>query len=256
MDYVFYQVAAINGFDSFGHYLRAGLIVNTCSTYATDPAPGCTANVRRERRRAPRRPSEGAARPGARRHVEAILARRGRRDVLRRGPTRSRRATPARRARGAGAAPTQAPAAPPRRARPPRRGRPTRRAGRRADARATSRPRLPVREGRAVSNRGAGHRRQPRPDRRGHGARGRRRGVPVLQRQPGPAVRARPTTLKVEVPSAANLVRGNEVRIGGARVGVGRRDRRRVRNDDGSSVAMLDAQAREATPSRCRRTRR
>ncbi|MGH2947272.1 MAG: MlaD family protein, partial [Solirubrobacteraceae bacterium] len=44
MDYVFYQVAAINGFDSFGHYLRAGLIVNQCSTYAISPTFGCTAN--------------------------------------------------------------------------------------------------------------------------------------------------------------------------------------------------------------------
>ena len=37
MDYIFYQAAAVNGFDSFGHYLRAGLIVNQCSTYAVDP---------------------------------------------------------------------------------------------------------------------------------------------------------------------------------------------------------------------------
>jgi len=44
LDYTFYQIAAINGFDSFGHYLRAGLIVNQCSTYAVDPTPGCTAN--------------------------------------------------------------------------------------------------------------------------------------------------------------------------------------------------------------------
>jgi phospholipid/cholesterol/gamma-HCH transport system substrate-binding protein len=44
MDYVFYQVAAINGFDSFGHYLRAGLIVNQCSNYATQPVFGCSAN--------------------------------------------------------------------------------------------------------------------------------------------------------------------------------------------------------------------
>jgi phospholipid/cholesterol/gamma-HCH transport system substrate-binding protein len=44
MDYVFYQVAAINGFDSFGHYLRAGLIVNQCSSYKADPTPGCSAN--------------------------------------------------------------------------------------------------------------------------------------------------------------------------------------------------------------------
>jgi ABC-type transporter Mla subunit MlaD len=44
MDYLFYQVAAVNGFDSFGHYLRAGLIVNQCSTYAASPTPGCSAN--------------------------------------------------------------------------------------------------------------------------------------------------------------------------------------------------------------------
>jgi phospholipid/cholesterol/gamma-HCH transport system substrate-binding protein len=44
MDYIFYQVSAINGFDQFGHYLRAGLIVNTCSTYSINPIPGCSAN--------------------------------------------------------------------------------------------------------------------------------------------------------------------------------------------------------------------
>ena len=44
LDYVFFQVAAVNGFDAFGHYLRAALVVNTCSTYATTPAPGCSAN--------------------------------------------------------------------------------------------------------------------------------------------------------------------------------------------------------------------
>jgi ABC-type transporter Mla subunit MlaD len=44
LDYAFYQVAAVNGFDSLGHYLRAGLIVNQCSTYAVNPTPGCTAN--------------------------------------------------------------------------------------------------------------------------------------------------------------------------------------------------------------------
>jgi ABC-type transporter Mla subunit MlaD len=43
MDYIFYQVAAINGFDQFGHYLRAGLIVNTCTTYSVTPQPGCSA---------------------------------------------------------------------------------------------------------------------------------------------------------------------------------------------------------------------
>ena len=43
MDYIFYQVAAVNGFDSVGHYLRAGLLVNACTTYAVAPVPGCSA---------------------------------------------------------------------------------------------------------------------------------------------------------------------------------------------------------------------
>ena len=44
MDYVFYQAAAINGFDALGHYLRAELIVNQCSTYAIAPVAGCSSN--------------------------------------------------------------------------------------------------------------------------------------------------------------------------------------------------------------------
>src|SRR4051794_12632767 len=44
MDYLFFQMTAINGFDSIGHYLRAGLIVNLCSTYATSETAGCPAN--------------------------------------------------------------------------------------------------------------------------------------------------------------------------------------------------------------------
>jgi ABC-type transporter Mla subunit MlaD len=40
-DYLFFQVLAVNGFDSIGHYLRAGLIVNLCSLYAVRPAAGC-----------------------------------------------------------------------------------------------------------------------------------------------------------------------------------------------------------------------
>jgi phospholipid/cholesterol/gamma-HCH transport system substrate-binding protein len=44
MDFIFYSVSAVNGFDQYGHYLRAALIVNLCSTYATSPAPGCSSN--------------------------------------------------------------------------------------------------------------------------------------------------------------------------------------------------------------------
>jgi phospholipid/cholesterol/gamma-HCH transport system substrate-binding protein len=44
-DYLFFQMLAINGFDGIGHYLRAGLSVNLCSTYAaTAPASGCNSN--------------------------------------------------------------------------------------------------------------------------------------------------------------------------------------------------------------------
>jgi hypothetical protein len=61
MDYIFYQVAAVNGFDSFGHYLRAGLIVNQCSTYATVLEPSCTAKFPSETATAS---SAGAGRTG------------------------------------------------------------------------------------------------------------------------------------------------------------------------------------------------
>jgi hypothetical protein len=36
-------MTAINGFDSAGHYLRAGLLLNTCSTYAIEKTIGCEA---------------------------------------------------------------------------------------------------------------------------------------------------------------------------------------------------------------------
>jgi phospholipid/cholesterol/gamma-HCH transport system substrate-binding protein len=47
MDYIFFQMAAVNGFDSFGHYLRAGLIVNQCASYGVQPTFGCSANFPR-----------------------------------------------------------------------------------------------------------------------------------------------------------------------------------------------------------------
>ena len=80
-------------------------------------------------------------------------------------------------------------------------------------------PRLPPRAMSAAA-RNSLDRREPGPGRRGHRARRDRRGVPRLQREHGPAVRARPTTLKAELPSGAKLVEGNEVRVGGFRVGV------------------------------------
>jgi virulence factor Mce-like protein len=41
MDFFFYGMSSINGFDSYGHYLRAGLILNACSQYAITPLPDC-----------------------------------------------------------------------------------------------------------------------------------------------------------------------------------------------------------------------
>jgi phospholipid/cholesterol/gamma-HCH transport system substrate-binding protein len=58
MDFIFFQMTAINGFDSFGHYLRAGLIVNQCANYAVEPTFGCSANF-------PRRAGASAARVAA-----------------------------------------------------------------------------------------------------------------------------------------------------------------------------------------------
>ncbi|MGH2743425.1 MAG: MlaD family protein [Thermoleophilaceae bacterium] len=43
-DFLYYLALSTNGFDSLGHYLRAGLVTNTCSTYALEPATGCNSN--------------------------------------------------------------------------------------------------------------------------------------------------------------------------------------------------------------------
>jgi phospholipid/cholesterol/gamma-HCH transport system substrate-binding protein len=43
MDYLFFQMTSINGFDASGHYLRAGLLINPCSTYAIQRTTGCEA---------------------------------------------------------------------------------------------------------------------------------------------------------------------------------------------------------------------
>ncbi|HEV2811771.1 MAG TPA: MlaD family protein, partial [Solirubrobacteraceae bacterium] len=72
LDYLFYQAAALNGYDSFGHYLRAGLIVNTCTTYATTPQPGCSAKWR-----APEGADERAAAADPRNIRTAFAARAG-----------------------------------------------------------------------------------------------------------------------------------------------------------------------------------
>jgi ABC-type transporter Mla subunit MlaD len=45
MDFFFYQVAATNGYDAYGHYLRAALLLPPCTNYrgATEALANCTA---------------------------------------------------------------------------------------------------------------------------------------------------------------------------------------------------------------------
>jgi hypothetical protein len=44
-DFLYYVTLSINGYDSLGHYLRAGLVANRCSAYSTAPtASECNAN--------------------------------------------------------------------------------------------------------------------------------------------------------------------------------------------------------------------
>jgi len=44
-DFIYYVALATNGFDSLSHYLRAGLVTNTCTEYATvNTGIACTAN--------------------------------------------------------------------------------------------------------------------------------------------------------------------------------------------------------------------
>ena len=69
MDYIFFQMAAVNGFDSFGHYLRAGLIVNQCANYAVEPAFGCSANYPRSAGASPTTATATAAPAGPRDQV-------------------------------------------------------------------------------------------------------------------------------------------------------------------------------------------
>jgi len=40
-DLIYYITLASNGFDGLGHYLRAGLVTNVCSTYALEPSSAC-----------------------------------------------------------------------------------------------------------------------------------------------------------------------------------------------------------------------
>jgi hypothetical protein len=44
MDFLFFSTTSVNGYDSLGHYLRAIFVLTSCTTYSTEPTPGCSAN--------------------------------------------------------------------------------------------------------------------------------------------------------------------------------------------------------------------
>ena len=44
MDFLYFSAASTNGYDSLGHYLRAVFVLTSCTTYSTAPTPGCSAN--------------------------------------------------------------------------------------------------------------------------------------------------------------------------------------------------------------------
>ncbi|MEA2348123.1 MAG: hypothetical protein QOG62_1910 [Thermoleophilaceae bacterium] len=44
MSLLFNATGSINGFDKFGHFLRATLVINPCTTLVSSVAPGCAAN--------------------------------------------------------------------------------------------------------------------------------------------------------------------------------------------------------------------
>ena len=229
MDYIFYQVAAINGFDAVGHYLRAGLIVNPCSTVRDRRVAGCCGELPRTSGIGLRGAASAAraATPVLRRGRRARCRARARRRGRRRRSTRPRRRRDGRAADGQDGGRQAAPPAPRADSRPPTPRRP--RQPRRAPRRPTPTP--PTRATGALLDylfgggpavRGARRgldRRQPGADRRRDDARRSRRRLPVLQRQPGPAVRARPTSSTPRSRTRRNLVVGNDVRIGGTRVG-------------------------------------
>ncbi len=114
LDYAFYQVTSINGFDTFGHYLRAELLATTigqCVTYATRPVAGCSANFDK---------SEGVSATAAAKGYEDPVLRRTARAAagLRAAKARGKpagtpgKARPAVRAHRAGARRRRAPARP------------------------------------------------------------------------------------------------------------------------------------------------
>ena len=213
MDYIFFQVTAINGFDSLSHYLRAGLIASAaCSRYAIDRRPAASRRSARPRSRAPlaaARERSDPRRTSRDSRPPAEPDSRGRRRLARR--TTIERIT---RIEDPEIAKQRE-----ERLERIRDGRePRRRAARTSDDAAV--PRLPAGERRMSRRRGAASMLgEPGARRRDHAARGDRRRLPLLQREQRPAVRADLRPEGRVRPTRPTSCVGNDVRIGGQRVG-------------------------------------
>ena len=258
MDYIFYQVAAVNGFDAFGHYLRAGLIVNPARPTRSSRSPRLLGQLPPGARRASAAPAGDRGRPRdpIARSARAAAAPATRRGDAERKKKQATRATTTPRAPGR-APPSSAPgadagrrdaAAGPRRPTAAPAATPQPGDGRR-------RPLLDYLFGeRRMSRRGAAASPATRPDRRRHGARRDRRRLPGLQRQRGPAVRA-----DLHAQGRASRRRQPGARQRGAHR---RRARRRGRRDHAERARRRHERrgARRSssrrTSSRCRRTPR
>ncbi|QEC50176.1 MCE family protein [Baekduia soli] len=249
MDLLYFQAAATNGYDSIGHYLRAALVVTTCSQYnaAANPGAGCSA-----RWPAPASASAASARTAA--TSTPTVASVDREIAAGRSPALARQEAVAKGLdpnllQAADGAPATTPKSSSATGTPSRIDLPASvLPGGSPRAKGTATAAAPVSSGTtpassaspATPSSGAAstlldyllgadaatrlglHRGEPDPHRRGHHARGARGGLPGLQRQQRPAVRP-------DLPAGRRRPQRREPRQGqrGAHRGHARRGRRR-----------------------------
>jgi phospholipid/cholesterol/gamma-HCH transport system substrate-binding protein len=74
LDTVFYLTSSENGYDSLSHYLRAGLVVNLCSTYFSKPSPGCFSFFDKSSEKTAGSATATPARAASRKRVPSLVA--------------------------------------------------------------------------------------------------------------------------------------------------------------------------------------
>ena len=188
LNYIYYQTLGINAFDEFGHLLRIGIFtLGDCSPYSAKPTPALMKKCGSFT--GPYQPGVTDPDPTRNGVAAAEQAERAapaptKAERTARGPGRARGAAGRRAAR-----PLEAADPAPERAAGPDRAAP-RPAADRASRAARRRPPTSSTTSWRHETRTRIHRRQPRPRRVGHRARRDRRGVPRVQREQRPAVRA------------------------------------------------------------------